>query len=127
MRALELPSVVAVLQHGSPVQRASFNPKGDLILTSTADGKARLWSVSAGRQERLLAHQERAVTHVMFSPSGEIAVTIDGKAHVWRVVDGVELATLSVENEEIQTPFLALTIASSQRSPRAGRSACGTF
>lgn len=79
------------------VYDAEFSPRRDRVLTSSMDGKARLWRISPGPKGKAgalsvegnpveLAHGSRVLSGV-FNPQGTMVATgsADGRAYVWRI------------------------------------------
>jgi WD40 repeat protein len=65
-------------------------PKGDLIVTSSRDGVARVWDVrSAGMLAELRGHTDE-IADAAFTAGGRDVVTLslDGTARSWRVFEG---------------------------------------
>ena len=78
------------LPHSAPVQHAQFSPDGARILTSSADGLARIWDAAAGRQLLELRGHTGAVSSAKFSLDGRSVVTAgaDGTVRVWDATTG---------------------------------------
>src|SRR5271157_128055 len=63
-----------------------------------ADGTARLWDVSSGRQHQVFSEPTgEAINDAWFSPSGTQIVTAsdDGTARIWSAATGTVLQTLN--------------------------------
>jgi WD40 repeat protein len=69
------------------VKSAHFSPDGRLIVTTSADGTARVWDVQTGKE---------IIKSVQFSPDGRRIVTgtQDGPVRVWDAQTGQELSRL---------------------------------
>jgi WD40 repeat protein len=77
--------------HLDQVLRAEFNRRGDCIVTSSADGTARLWWASTGRPiAATLKHGDTLVSCACFSPDGRLVATAghDGTARIWEASTG---------------------------------------
>lgn len=70
--------------HTSPVNRASFNPDGNLMVTASADDTARIWDLQ-GKQLTVLSGHSNAVVSAVFSPDGKTVLTasLDKTARLW--------------------------------------------
>lgn len=85
-----------VWNHNSPVRAVTCTGLGastNLCLTGAADGKGRLWDLSATSNKPLLELQGQhrgAVSAVAFSPDGKLCVTggVDKEIQLWDVATG---------------------------------------
>ena len=77
--------------HTAAVLSATFDRAGTRLLTSSADGTARLWDVASGRQLFAVAGHSTEVWSARFSPDEALIVTTgqDGSALVWNVAEVV--------------------------------------
>ncbi|MBI3409375.1 MAG: protein kinase [Planctomycetes bacterium] len=93
-----------VLHHESAASIVAFSPKGDLILTGTDQGIAKLWDVKTGKLRGKPFFHQTAIVSAAFSPSGEVFYTAsdDGKLCLWRTAD--------------QTPVFPCALAASIRA-----------
>ena len=75
--------MVAVLRgHEGEVLSVAFSADGRHVATGGADQAARLWSVD-GTGRGVVAHLERRVTAIAFSPDGVyLAATCNGRAYL---------------------------------------------
>ncbi|MBM7115690.1 caspase family protein [Archangium primigenium] len=71
--------------HTSSVEGISYSPDGSHILTSSADGTARLWRADGEGEPRILTGHEDAVSFATFSPNGSriLTASYDGTARLW--------------------------------------------
>jgi WD40 repeat protein len=74
----------------SGVAAVAFSPDGKLVVTGHNDHTARLWSVSTGRQLKVLTGHKGHVIAAAFSPDGKLLATgsADGVGRLWNVADG---------------------------------------
>ena len=72
------------------VESAGFSPDDRLIVTSGADGTARIWEAATGRLVRPLPHGSNSVLCARFDPTGSTLVTAcrDGIVRLWPVSGG---------------------------------------
>jgi YVTN family beta-propeller protein len=77
-------SKLAVLKHDGIVEHADFSPDGNLVVTASWDGTARVWNVDSGEEISVLKHQN-GVPYATFSPDGSLIVTTswDKTARIW--------------------------------------------
>jgi WD40 repeat protein len=73
-----------------------FNRHGTLLLTSSADGTARLWETASGAQVSEFAHGEADVAWASFSPDEARVVTVYGDrwVRIWDIASRTSLYTL---------------------------------
>ncbi|MFL5931791.1 MAG: hypothetical protein ACJ75P_11080 [Gaiellaceae bacterium] len=80
-----------VLPAGDEVATAVFSPDGKQVVTASADGKARLFSVNGDRRDLLhvFRHRDR-VASASFDRDGGLVVTAsdDGVARIWSAKSG---------------------------------------
>ncbi len=83
--------------HNAKVNSVDFNPDAKLIVTSSSDNTARIWSVDSGQNLRVWYDHKGAVNKALFSPDGNLVATVsdDHTAKLWDVVGGHELRTLA--------------------------------
>jgi WD40 repeat protein/serine/threonine protein kinase len=76
--------VAAPLGKPDAVYRATFNSRGDRLMTASADTTARVWDVTTGRSLFVLPHFT-TVNDAQFSPDGRLLITScsDNTASVW--------------------------------------------
>jgi WD40 repeat protein len=79
-----------LIGHGDDVRTAVFSPDGARILTSSADGTARLWDANARTEAIVLQGHTAKVTSATFSHDGALAVTAsaDSTARLWDAKTG---------------------------------------
>jgi WD40 repeat protein len=92
----ELPSgrwIARLTGHTGWVNKATFNPDGNLVATASADGTARIWEVSAERPLVELRGHRGIVADAAFSQDGTLVATgsTDGTARTWAVPTGLAL------------------------------------
>ena len=86
---------------------AAFSPDGkDIVTTDSADGTARIWSVTNHQLiVALTAPDGSPLNDAAFSPDGKEIVTAsqDGTAQVWSVIDGKRLLVLAGHTAGLET------------------------
>jgi WD40 repeat protein/tetratricopeptide (TPR) repeat protein len=67
------------------LRMARFSPDGNLLVTASNDGTARVWDVHSRKEVAVLKKHEGPVTSARFSVDGKLVVTsgIDGTIVVW--------------------------------------------
>jgi len=77
---------IAELRHTNKITFTSFSPDGKLILTTSVDKTAVLWSASTGKQLHIFPH-EKGVSHASFDQSGTriLTATKDGLISLWDI------------------------------------------
>ena len=92
----------ALSGHQAAVLVSRFSPDGQLILTASEDGTARLWLTTSGQNVATLSGHRRAVTCGAFSPDGQTVVTgsDDRTARLW-TVSGAQKAVLRGHNKGV--------------------------
>jgi WD40 repeat protein len=79
----------------APVEPA-FSPDARLLLTTGADGVARVWSTASGEQTAALRVPGHRIEHAAFDPGLTFVLTTsdDATARLWRTSTGDEVAHL---------------------------------
>jgi WD40 repeat protein len=101
-----------IVQHQGGVVNIVFNPDETLLATASADGTSTLWNVVDGAraqdlnvssQDDDLLGNGTYVRKIKFSREGKWVATasLDGKARLWRVSDGQEMAGLSPHKDSV--------------------------
>jgi WD40 repeat protein len=115
----------AILPSAGPVRTVAFSPDGSYVLTSSADGTARLWHAD-GTLARVFRHHG-PVSAAAFSPDGALVLTgsSDHTARLWRTATGVPATTLTLEGAVTDASFNAdgseVVTASADRALRVWR------
>jgi eukaryotic-like serine/threonine-protein kinase len=94
----------AILPGGShQVAHVAFSPAGDLALTASIDGSARVWASATGAQ--IASVCGRPIRCAAFSPTGDRVVIglSSGAARVWESATGAELCTLSGHGADLNS------------------------
>jgi WD40 repeat protein len=86
--------------HDDGVERVAFSPDGELLLTASHDGTARLWRVAVGEEVHRLEAHDGAVDDACFSPDGRRVATagFDGKVIVWDARGGEIVALMGLRS-----------------------------
>jgi WD40 repeat protein len=88
---------VALAGHGDAVTDAAFDRSGDAVLTTSADGRARLWSSRVGADlEDVVREIPKPISAATFSDDGRtVAAAGPSATRVLRARDGQDLARVS--------------------------------
>jgi WD40 repeat protein len=88
--------------HENEVSSVAFSPDGQMILTGSFDGTAKLWS-SGGAALHTFEGHEDLVTSVAFSPDGQTILTgsWDGTAKLWSSSEGTALQTFAGHEQAV--------------------------
>jgi WD40 repeat protein len=74
----------APLKHDDKINVAVFSPDGRMLLTRSADRKARLWAVDTGKPIGAPLDPAEGVMVAAFDPGARTVVTVDSKGTVYR-------------------------------------------
>ncbi|MFS8507148.1 MAG: hypothetical protein LVQ75_03415 [Candidatus Babeliales bacterium] len=82
--------------HTNGIAAVAFSPDGQLIVTASADGTAKIWNTLTGRLLHTLQGHTSWIPAVAFSPDGQLIATAsaDGTAKIWNTLTGKLLHTL---------------------------------
>ncbi len=88
--------------HTGNVLSAVFSPDSRLILSTSADGTARLWDAATGAVKQVLHGHRQGVRAGCFSPDGKLLATAstDGTVRIWITATGQEWMTLPLAETE---------------------------
>ena len=87
LRLLKFPSLEVVKTlagHTGAVLSAAFSPDSRLLLTSSADGTARLWEVDSGQPLRVISSLQALANSATFSPDGKQIYVGGADNVVWK-------------------------------------------
>jgi WD40 repeat protein len=81
----------AVFAHPAAVRSAVFSPNGRVVLTVSADNRARLWDPARGSAVGPALEHPDEILVAVFSPDSRLVLTgcADGKARLWRTATGL--------------------------------------
>ena len=69
-----------LLSDSGEVYDATFSPDGNVVLTGSCDGTARLWEAQSGRAIRTFCNFENScISRVAFAPDGHTAIVVTGE------------------------------------------------
>jgi WD40 repeat protein len=73
------------------VNQASFSPDGNLILTASSDGTARIWDAVELTQRFVFSGHQQSVTSATFSTDGHAIITgsADGTFRIWDAITNI--------------------------------------
>lgn len=93
---------VATLPHQAAVTSIACSEVGNVVLTGSQDGTAKLWNLHTGRLIASLVHDD-SVTCVTLSPDGQFALTgsKDKTARLWSTQTGIPVSPLWQHNEGV--------------------------
>lgn len=89
--------------HTASLTSASFSPNGQLILTSSIDGTARIWDVEGKRDPIVLSAHSDSIVYAQWSHDGQYALTAsaDGTVHLTKPDGKTEPIVLSAGKSPI--------------------------
>ncbi len=88
------------------VASAHFSPQGDLIVTGSWDGSAKIWNATTGKVVRKLEGGHTSfVNTAVFSPDGQFILTAsdDGTAKLWNVATGEVTKSLDGHKDRVRS------------------------
>ena len=89
---------VALAGHGSPGDGRLLDAHGDVVLTTSANGRARLWAGRVQSDLDLLTTVRTPVTAAAFSDDGAALVAADPAGiNVLRAADGTEIGSFETD------------------------------
>ena len=104
-RAVQTSRIELTLRgHTDEVWGAVFSPDGTRIATASADGTAKIWDATTGKDLITLKGPVPGVVwHAMFSPDGKLLATAgqDGIARIWNVTTGEQVLGLAGHTADV--------------------------
>ena len=111
------PRLMLPIGHTSPVSNAQYSPDGKKVISSSVDGKVKIWDVATGSLLADLICGTTFIKHVEFSPDGKRILTVcnDNFVKVWNTETGllytilkghsdlINYATFSPDSKKIVT------------------------
>jgi WD40 repeat protein len=99
-------NVVPLYGHSNTITAIASSQDGRFLATASADGTARIWDASSGKQITVLQGDGAQLTAVQFGPGDGLVLTVDarGFARIWDTGVGQPLTVL-------QTPALGQALA----------------
>jgi WD40 repeat protein len=89
---------VALAGHGAPVTASSLDVQGDIVLTTSANGRARLWAGRVQSDLDLLTRVPTPLSAATFSDDGAaLAVAGPDEIRVLRAADGTEIGVFKTD------------------------------
>jgi len=74
-------------QHGDVVHQVAYAPDGTSLVSVGADGVARVWDTTTGRERALLSARGERVRSLMFAPQGQVFAVAEENGKI-RIHDG---------------------------------------
>jgi len=82
-----------------PVQGLALSPDGGTLATYSPERVVRLWNLTSGATQAILADFDQPVRVVAFSADGaQVAIGFQAQVRVWAAQDGAPLRTLNTAN-----------------------------
>ena len=109
-------------QGDNALRMARFNPDGNLLVTASNDGTARVWDTTSRKEVAVLKAHEGAVTTARFSFDGKMVVTTgaDGTIVVWDTTNWKQSGETMMLPGEIHSavvgPYNQYVVATSELS-----------
>ena len=89
--------------HFESIQGLAFAPQDKTLVSVSADGSIRFWSLANYQVALKLAHRSGAVNSVVFSPDGNLMATAgsDGTVRLWPAMPLDDLHDLSASKPKV--------------------------
>lgn len=103
-RALQASRIELTLRgHTDTVWWAVFSPDGSRIATASADGTAKIWDATTGKELLTFKGHTGGIYCIAFSPDGKLLITgsVDQTARLWDADTGQELQTFNGHSGEV--------------------------
>jgi WD40 repeat protein len=109
------------LPHEGFVNSVSFSADGGLLVTSSSDKTARIWSVPEGRALRVL-RPEGCVHRARFMPDGHSVLTVNNEytLQLWSLASGVELQVVRSAGSSLASAAMGASSSPAGRDPNDG-------
>ncbi|GAA94028.1 uncharacterized protein L969DRAFT_85548 [Mixia osmundae IAM 14324] len=98
-----LRGLKALQGHLGDITSSTFFPSGEVLLSTSSDLSARVWSAQTGACPRVLKGHTRGLTCSAIVREGKIVLTasFDQSIKLWRLADGVCMATVQLQQDEV--------------------------
>lgn len=108
--AQKTPKLVLPIGHTKSVNFAEFSPDGQLVVTASSDGTAKIWSTSSGKLLLDLKGHTDHVSAAKFSPDGTFLLTAswDNTAKIWDTRYGKLMCDLKGHTSDIYSANFSL-------------------
>ena len=81
--------------HQKPIIEMTFDAKGSQIISSSKDGKIKIWDITTGNTLNALDHHGKIPASYVLKENLLFSATIEGTIHSWDLKDGKHLMSLN--------------------------------
>jgi WD40 repeat protein len=94
--------------HAASIPGVAFRPDGQEVVTASADGPARVWTL-AGKERLILPVAKAPVFHASFSPNGKLIATYsnDLTLRIWDATTGQCLSTADCKTSFLENDLFS--------------------
>jgi len=94
----------AVFAHNDLVTTLTAHPKGGFLASGSADRSVRVWNLTTGKRQLLLANLPRSVTSLQYNPTGQqlFGAFLGYTATLWSAINGAQQFVLTNNDDGIE-------------------------